>query len=170
MKTPILFKIRCLKNQIAACLREISKGVKKYILNLCDLEQQLEKAEEKQMTNLIGTEKQIKWAISIKSTIRDILEIGAEELIRREVAQDVEQNGSYESEDEKLKAVQSIVARKVATLTKPKEAKGMARLMNYEKITDASDLIAIGEGVDVSWKGFFKLISSVRGDHYSYLD
>lgn len=161
MKTPILFKIRCLKNQIAACLREISRGVKKYILNLCDLEQQLEKAEEKQMTS---TEKQI------KSTIRDILEIGAEELIRREVAQDIEQNASYESEDEKLKAIQRIAARKVATLTKPKEAMGMARLMNYEKITDASDLIAIAEGVDVSWKGLHKLISSVRGDHYSYLD
>ena len=45
MKTPVLFKIKCLKNQVAACLREIAKGVKKYVLDLCDLEQQLEKLE-----------------------------------------------------------------------------------------------------------------------------
>ncbi len=56
MKTPVLFKIKCLKNQIGACLREIAKGVKKYILDLCDLEQQLEKA--KAMSQL--TEKQVK--------------------------------------------------------------------------------------------------------------
>ena len=45
MKTPILFKIRCIKNQIAACLRELGKGVKKYALDLFDLECQLEKLE-----------------------------------------------------------------------------------------------------------------------------
>lgn len=122
------------------------------------------------MTNLTGTEKQIVLATEITSVIKELISIGAEELIRRDALRNAEQNGSYETEEEMLENVEKIVARKMATLSKPKESKGISRILNYERITDASDLITIGNGVDVSWEGFFKLISGIRGDHFSYLD
>lgn len=47
MKFTTNFLIRCLKNQIAACLREISKGVKSYAVRINDLYNELEAAENK---------------------------------------------------------------------------------------------------------------------------
>lgn len=47
MKFTTNFLVRCLKNQIAACLREIAKGVKRYALTIVDLYNELEAAENK---------------------------------------------------------------------------------------------------------------------------
>ena len=47
MTTFYTFQIRVIKNQIAACLREIAKGVKYFIDSLVVLEGQLEKLEAK---------------------------------------------------------------------------------------------------------------------------
>lgn len=54
MKFTTNFLIRCLKNQIAACLREISKGVKRYALTIVDLYNELEAAENKIRKEVIG--------------------------------------------------------------------------------------------------------------------
>ena len=48
MATSYTFQIRVIKNQIAACLREIAKGVKSFVDHLVVLEGQLEKLEVKQ--------------------------------------------------------------------------------------------------------------------------
>jgi hypothetical protein len=48
MATSYTFQIRVIKNQIAACLREIAKGVKYFVDSLVVLEDQLEKLEVKQ--------------------------------------------------------------------------------------------------------------------------
>lgn len=50
MTTTLSFKIRTIKNQIAACLREIARGVKYFIDSLIILESKLEKLE-KSMNN-----------------------------------------------------------------------------------------------------------------------
>lgn len=47
MTTTLSFKIRTIKNQIAACLREIARGVKYFIDSLVILEGKLEKLESK---------------------------------------------------------------------------------------------------------------------------
>jgi hypothetical protein len=48
MATSYTFQIRVIKNQIAACLREIAKGVKSFVDRLVVLEGQLEKLVAKQ--------------------------------------------------------------------------------------------------------------------------
>lgn len=45
MTTTLSFKIRTIKNQIAACLREIARGVKSFVDSLVILEGKLEKLE-----------------------------------------------------------------------------------------------------------------------------
>lgn len=50
MTTTLSFKIRSIKNQIAACLREIEKGVKWFVVQLIDLEEKLEAAMSKQFS------------------------------------------------------------------------------------------------------------------------
>lgn len=159
MTTTISFKIRSVKHQIAACLREIERGVKWFILQLIDLEEKLE---------ALLTAQQLTTTTTKKPMIEQIIRIGAEELIRREVEQNVEQNGCYETEQEKLEKIESIVARKVATLSKPKEAKGIARMMNHRRIReeDLNDLRVS----DISWNSFYKILCALRGDHFSYLD
>lgn len=122
------------------------------------------------MTTLTGTEKQIAQATKIQAVFAEMINIGVEQLIRIEAIKDAKENGSYETDGELIEAVNKIVARKVATLNKPKEAKGIARIKNYTKITDASDLIVLGEGLELSWNSFFKVMSRIRGDHFSYLD
>jgi hypothetical protein len=124
------------------------------------------------MTTLTGTEKQIAQATKIQAVLAEMINIGVEQLIRIEAINDAKENGSgsYETDGELIEAVNKIVARKVATLNKPKEAKGIARIKNYTRITDASDLIALGEGLELSWNSFFKIMSRIRGDHFSYLD
>ena len=47
MATTLSFQIRVIKNQIAACLREIERGVKHYVDSLVVLETQLEKLESR---------------------------------------------------------------------------------------------------------------------------
>lgn len=54
MKFTTNFLIRCLKNQIAACLREIKKGVKFYAVRINDLYNELEAAENKIRKEVIG--------------------------------------------------------------------------------------------------------------------
>lgn len=54
MKFTTNFLIRCLKNQIAACLREIKKGVKSYAVRINDLYNELEAAENKIRKEVIG--------------------------------------------------------------------------------------------------------------------
>ncbi len=125
---------------------------------------------KKQMTTLTGTEKQIAQATKIQAVLAEMINIGVEQLIRIEAINDAKENGSYETDGELIEAVNKIVARKVATLNKPKEAKGIARIKNYTRITDASDLIVLGEGLELSWNSFFKVMSRIRGDHFSYLD
>ena len=122
------------------------------------------------MTTLTGTEKQIAQATKIQAVLAEMINIGVEQLIRIEAINDAKENGSYETDGELIEAVNKIVARKVATLNKPKEAKGIARIKNYTRITDASDLIVLGEGLELSWNSFFKVMSRIRGDHFSYLD
>ena len=48
MATTLSFQIRVIKNQIAACLREIARGVKSFIDRLVVLEGRLEELKEKQ--------------------------------------------------------------------------------------------------------------------------
>lgn len=160
MATTISFKIRTVKNQIAACLREIERGVKWFILQLIDLEEKLQTLLTQQLTT--------KPMNTTTSMIEQMISIGAEELIRREVEKNVEQNGDYETEQERLAKISSITARKVATLSKPKEAKGMARIMNHVRIReeDLNDLRVN----NVSWESFYKLLCTLRGDHFDYLD
>lgn len=122
------------------------------------------------MTTLTGTEKQIAQATKIQAVLAEMINIGVEQLIRIEAINDAKENRSYETDGELIEAVNKIVARKVATLNKPKEAKGIARIKNYTRITDASDLIVLGEGLELSWNSFFKVMSRIRGDHFSYLD
>lgn len=162
MATTISFKIRTVKNQIAACLREIERGVKWFILQLIDLEEKLE-ALTAQLTTT--TKKPMNTPTDM---IENMINIGAEELIRREVEKNVEQNGCYETEQEKLEKIKSVVARKVAILSKPKEAKGIARIMNHRRIRE-EDLTDLGVS-DISWNSFYSLLCTLRGDHYSYLD
>ncbi|MFM7366532.1 MAG: hypothetical protein ACKO2Z_01765, partial [Sphaerospermopsis kisseleviana] len=49
MTTTLCFKIRVMKNQITACLREISKGVKSFVDKLIILEGQLERLLKESM-------------------------------------------------------------------------------------------------------------------------
>ena len=163
MTTTLSFKIRTVKHQIAACLREIERGVKWFILQLIDLEEKLEA-----LTAQLTTTTTKKPMNTTTNMIEQIIRIGAEELIKIDVEKNVEQNGDFNDEQEKLEKIKSIVARKLATLSKPKEAKGVARMKNHVLLReeDLNDL----EVNDISWDSFYKLLCTLRGDHYSYLD
>lgn len=164
MTTTLSFQIRTVKNQIAACLREIERGVKWFILQLIDLEEKLEALTAQQLTT-ITTKKPMN---TTQQTIEQMISIGAEELIKRDVEKNVEQNGCYETEQEKLEKIKSIVARKLAALSKPKQAKGIARMMNHRRIReeDLNDLRV----ENISWNSFYKILCTLIGDHFDYLD
>lgn len=163
MTTTLSFQIRTVKNQIAACLREIERGVKWFVLQLIDLEEKLQL-----LTQQLTTTTTKKPMNTTQQIIERMISIGAEELIKRDVEKNVEQNGDFNDEQEKLEKISSITARKLATLSKPKEAKGMARIMNHALLRE-EDLNDLGVN-NVSWESFYKLLCTLRGDHYSYLD
>lgn len=166
MATTLSFQIRTVKNQIAACLREIERGVKWFILQLIDLEEKLQTLLTQQLQLTTTTTK--KPMNTTTNRIEQMISIGAEELIRREVEKNVEQNGCFADEQERLAKISSITARKVATLSKPKEAKGMARMMNHRRIReeDLNDLRV----ENISWNSFYTILCTLRGDHFDYLD
>jgi hypothetical protein len=54
MTTTLSFEIRTIKNQIAACLREIARGVKSFVDSLVILEGKLEKLEKSMINQVDG--------------------------------------------------------------------------------------------------------------------
>lgn len=171
--TNITYKIRLIKHQIQMTLKLIKDGIKSYVDQLIILEGKLEDLLQEQnetiRPKLLGTPKQVSWATDIQTVLAEMLRLGVEHLLRIDCVRNAD-NNYYETEEEREASVERNLARRLAALNGHRELQGIRRLQNYLKITDSSDLIDIGKGIDISYKGFFSVISRIRGDHYSYLD
>ncbi len=67
MTTTLSYKIRVLKNQIAACLREIARGVKSFVDSLVILEGKLENLENKMNNQVEDVDVLAKFAANVLS-------------------------------------------------------------------------------------------------------
>lgn len=171
--TNITYKIRTIRHQIQMTLKLIKDGIKSYVDQLIRLEGKLEdllqEQKEAAKPKLLGTPKQVAWATDIQEVLAEMLRLGVEQLVREECVRNAD-NNYFETEEEREASVERNLASRLAALNRPRELQGISRLKNYLRIIDASDLIDIGKGVDASYKGFFNVISRIRGNHYSYLD
>lgn len=143
-----------LKAKIQATLKLIALKVKRYVFQLLELDQKLEEAMSEQLVALKGSDKQIAWAEKIRETILSLIE--NKEKIALENAKDRLVNFMGR------KSLEDCLAMVLAEAEHPKLKKGLEQLDKLKTLDSASDWICFKD-VDLSWNGYIKILSIVRG-------
>ncbi|ATW59287.1 hypothetical protein Cl131_gp019 [Aphanizomenon phage vB_AphaS-CL131] len=143
-----------LKAKIQATLKLIAFKIKRYVLQLLELDQKLEVAMSEQLVQLRGSEKQIAWAEKIRETVFSLIE--NKEAIALENAKDRVVNSMGR------KSLEECLSMILAEAEHPKLKKGLEQLDKLKILESASDWICFKE-VDLSWNGYIKILSIARG-------